>query len=79
MAWCVEKHDTSVIELYCVRSDMLGDSACLTFGNPRISNCVEEARFAVVDVTHDGDHRGSGGEVAFLSGSRFYFQHLLFE
>ena len=37
---------------------MLRDAARFTRGHPRTANIVKQRGLAVVDVSHDGDHRG---------------------
>ncbi len=42
---------------HLIGADVLGDAARLAGGNVGVTNGVEQRRLAVVDVTHDGDHR----------------------
>ena len=42
---------------------MLGDAAGLAGRHLGLADGVEQARLAVVDVAHDGDHRGPPLEV----------------
>jgi hypothetical protein len=45
-----------------VGADVLGDATGLTRNDIRLADDVEERGLAVVHVTHDGDHRGTGLE-----------------
>ena len=53
----VEEHDGAVRRLHLVGADVLRDAARFAAGDVRLADLVEEARLAVVDVTHDGDDR----------------------
>src|ERR1044071_2109037 len=46
-----------------IGADMLGDAAGLFCGDVGFSNDVQEGGFSVIDMAHDGDHRGSRAEV----------------
>ena len=46
-----------------VGADMLGDAARLAGDDIGLADRVEERRLAVVDVAHDGDHRGARLEI----------------
>src|SRR5690606_10016214 len=47
-----------VLDVHLVRTDVLGDAAGLARTDLRLADGVQQAGLAVVDVTHDGDHRG---------------------
>ena len=60
----IEEHDLAPVgrrifihECDFVGADMLGDSAGFAFGNVGGTDGIEQRRFAVVDVAHDGDNR----------------------
>ena len=40
-----------------ISTDVLSDAACFTGGHFGAANVVEQTRFTVVNVTHDGNHR----------------------
>src|SRR5207244_7666435 len=56
VAWRVEEDDLSSALLDVIRPDVLRNAARLAGGDIRFANRIEPRRFAVVDVTHDGDH-----------------------
>ena len=56
VAWRVEEDDLSSALLDVIRPDVLRNAARLAGGDIRFANRIEQRRFAVVDVTHDGDH-----------------------
>jgi hypothetical protein len=45
-----------VLDFNLVCTDVLGDSTRFTSCNASLSDCIEKARLAMVDVAHDGDH-----------------------
>ncbi len=66
----VEERDGLAVVLYLVGADVLRDAAGLAGRHLGLADGVEEARLAVVDVTHHGDHRRAPLEVlgAILGG-----------
>jgi hypothetical protein len=58
----VEEDDALAVVLDLAGADVLGDPAALAGGDLRRPDRVEQARLAVVDMTHDGDDRGAGLE-----------------
>ena len=54
--------------LHVISADMLGDAAGLTRRHLGATDVVEQRGLAMVDVTHDGDHRWAGllGQLAQL-------------
>ena len=46
-----------------VGADVLGDATVLGVDDVRVTDGVEQLRLTVVDVTHDGDDRGSGHHI----------------
>ena len=67
VAGCVQKGDLLFFFFLCrvreydgVRANVLGDAAGLTGYYIGLSQRVEQGCFAVVDMAHHGDHRGSG-------------------
>ncbi len=61
-----------VLNLYLIRTNVLGDSPCFSSGDAGLADRIEKARLAVVDVTHDGDDGGTANEM----GEVFLFDHL---
>ncbi len=57
----VDEGDGSLVAVqidgHLVGADVLGDAAGLALADGRVTDRVQQARLAVVDVTHDGDHR----------------------
>ena len=59
----VDEGDQAVVDRDLRGADRLRDAAGLALGDARVADGVEKRRLAVVDVTHDGDHRRAGLEV----------------
>ncbi|OFV93973.1 MAG: hypothetical protein A3H95_07845 [Acidobacteria bacterium RIFCSPLOWO2_02_FULL_64_15] len=79
VTWGVEEHDIAPVDRDVVRPDVLRDAARLALGDARGPDRIEEARFAVIDVAHDGHDRRAGDDVL---GARFVgvdLQQLLLE
>ena len=53
----VEKHDIPAVDRHMVGADVLGNAARLALGHTRLADRIEQARLAVIDVTHDGHDR----------------------
>ncbi len=53
----IEESDDAFRRFHVVGADMLGDAAGFAAGHARAADRIEQRRLAVVDVTHDGDHR----------------------
>src|SRR4051794_28618621 len=58
-----ERDDAAVVEMDLVGADVLRDAAGLARGHVRLADRVQQRRLAVVDVTHDRDHRRARLEV----------------
>src|SRR5690606_34089974 len=56
----IEEGDATAVRLHRVGTDVLGDAASFACGHLGTADLVEQARFAVVDVTHDR-HDGCAG------------------
>ena len=54
-----ESDPPAVRELDVVSSDVLGDSSSLSGDHVGFADIVEQGSLTMVDMTHDGDHRGS--------------------
>ena len=52
-----EPFHTVVLDGHLVGTDVLGDAAGFAFAHAGLPDSVEQSGLAVVDVTHDGDHR----------------------
>ena len=50
-----------------VSADVLGNTASLTGRHFGAANIVQQRGFAMVDVTHDGDHRCARQRLSFLA------------
>ena len=74
MAGGVEKEDAPIAALDEARPKVLRDSATLTRGNGGLAQGVEEARLAVVHMSHDGD---DGRACVKRCGGRFLEEDLL--
>ncbi len=73
MAGRVDEHDLAVIFHHVIGADMLGDAAGFLFGDVGQTNGVEQRGLAVIDVAHDGHHRGALDTIGFNLG----FLHVL--
>ncbi len=56
-------HGAVELDLDLVSADVLGDAAGLALADGGVADGVQQAGLAVVDVTHDGDHRRTDLEV----------------
>ena len=61
----VQEGDLASVQLHGVSADMLGDAARFGGGNVGLADVVQQGRFAVVHVAHDGDNGGTGLEIFF--------------
>ena len=68
----VEERDALVAAFHGVGPDVLGDASGLASGDLGAADGIKQGRFAVVDVAHKGDDRGTGFEVG--GGNRFGFR-----
>ena len=76
----IDEHDALALHVRFVRADVLRDSAGFARRHFRFANRVQQAGFAVVHVTHHGDHRSARHFVARALFLDFFFLHqLLFE
>ena len=55
----IDEGDLAVVDHDLRSADGLGDAARLAGSDTGVTDGVEQARLAVVDVTHDGDDRGA--------------------
>ena len=62
----VEERDLAAVGHCLVGADVLGDAPGLGVDHRGLANRVEERRLAVIDVTHDRDHRRARGEIVFV-------------
>ena len=63
MARGVDERDLAAVDHDLGSTDVLGDAAGLAAPNVGVTDGVEQAGLAVVDVAHDGDHGRTGLEV----------------
>ena len=61
-----------VLNLDLVSTNVLGDATGFSRGDAGLTDRIEEAGLAVVDVAHDGDDRGTANEMLEI----FLFDHL---
>ena len=66
----VEEDDALAVVGDLARADVLGDAAALAGRDLGRADGVEQARLAVVDVTHDGHDRGARLQVGGSSSSK---------
>ncbi len=55
MAWCVQKCQQIAILFDLISSYVLSDPASFTRYNPRISDCIQNRSFTMIDMAHHGD------------------------
>ena len=65
-----------VLDLNLIRTDVLRDAAGLTRSDAGLTDGIQKAGFAVVDVAHDGDHGRTPDQVS-LVGLFDHFDGLL--
>ena len=53
----IKEEDAAITALHLACTEMLRDAAALTCGDRRLAQCVQQARLAVVNVTHHRDDR----------------------
>ena len=75
----VDEDDLAAADLHLVSANVLGDAAGLAGGDAGFADGVEQRSFAVVDVAHDGDHRGARRPLALRFRRDLLLQGLLFE
>src|SRR5579875_2367748 len=65
MAGSIDEGDSpSVVRIDHVRADVLGNPAEFLFSDLAVANRVQQRGLAVIDVTHDGDHRRTRHQLA---------------
>ena len=57
MAGGIEERDRSIVLDDLIRTDVLGDAAGFARNNVCMTDLIKEFGLAVIDVTHDSDHR----------------------
>src|SRR5690606_31014505 len=62
----VEEAHHAALGFHMVGADVLRDAASLMRGDAGLADVVEQRGLAVVDVTHDGHHRRTRHEFAFV-------------
>ena len=71
VSWSVENRHLSCRRLYFERADVLRDGARLSGDSVGFSDRVDQARFAVVDVTHERNDRGAKGDLLLSNALDF--------
>ena len=61
----IDERDLTAVDIDHRSTDVLGNAASFLIGNTRRANRVEQRGLAVVDVTHDSDHRRTRQQVSF--------------
>ena len=73
------------LRVHLICADVLRDSAGFLFGDSRFADRIQQRRFSVIDVTHDGDDRSARDRIfrnadfdriehgAFFKGDKFGF------
>ena len=61
MARRIEESDDALVGFDVVGTDVLGDTAGFARSDPRFTDVVEQRGLAVIDVTHDRNHRRAVG------------------
>ncbi len=62
----VEEGHFAAVQINIVCTDMLSDPAGFTFCDICFTNCIKQAGFTMVNMTHDCDHRRTGFGVLIL-------------
>ena len=62
----IEEGDRSIVDGNSVRTDVLGDSACLARGNVSVADGVEDRGFTVVNVSHNNNYGSSAHEIRLV-------------
>ena len=63
----ISRSATVEIDRDLVCTDVLGDAACLFLADVGLADGVQQSGLAVVDVTHDSDHRRTDLEVRLVA------------
>jgi hypothetical protein len=75
----IQEHDATAVDVHGVRADVLRDAARFALGDLRFADAVEQRRLAVIDVAHDGDHRGARDQIFRLGRFSLDFGQLFLE
>ena len=75
----IDEHNGAFVDLHFVRANVLRDAARFATGHIRFANRIEQTRFAMIDVTHDGNDRRTRFEILFRLFLRNFENHFLFE
>ena len=59
VSWGIEEEDGAIATLHLARSKMLGNATAFARSHTCLAQCVEQARFAVVDMAHHCDDWGA--------------------
>ena len=64
----IDEHDLAAVLLDVISADVLRDAAGFALGHVGGPDGIEQRSFAVIDVAHDGDHRGALHAIGGLLG-----------
>ena len=72
----IQKSDLLAINFNLVGADVLGDAARFPFHDIRLADSIEDARLAVVDMSHDSHYGRAGFQTAGLLAQLLLFLDL---
>ena len=75
MTRCIEECDLLSVDLYHVRTDVLGDTACLFCSYIGLADCIQKGGFTMIDMAHNAYNRRTGYHVLLILF--FLFQKFL--
>ena len=67
----IEEGDHAPASFHVVRPNVLGNSSRFATGDSRLANIIQQRRFTMVDVAHDGHYRRSWLWITALVGQGF--------
>src|SRR5579871_300484 len=79
VARCIDEGDPAVVDFHRICTDMLRDSAGFRRRHVGGADGIEERRFSVIDVAHDGDHGGPLDEIGGVFGLGCFGDFLFLE
>ena len=74
----VDEYDLAAVLFDVIRADVLRNTAGLAVGDMRGADCIQQRRFPMIDVAHDGHHRGTLHPIGGLFGLRDLLRALFF-
>jgi hypothetical protein len=79
MAGCVDEDNLPAVLFDVISADVLGDAAGLAFGHVSGTDGIQQRCFAVIDVTHDGNHGRAPDAVGRFLGELEFLRALFLE